>query len=129
VQIGLVPLYRYQTKDFSVEFPEPDEAFDGAKIIAQKIINESAQLSVAYGWTGADLVGEKEAHYHEKQTEWVYIVSGSGRIIGSDEQLRQGDWHRFDVMSGHGFVSSNEENLILVAISNPPFSMSDVYFT
>ena len=58
--------------------PTPEDCFDGAKIVSYK--PDPFDLSVAFGSVLNNPVRHKRPHYHEKTTEFVYVVSGRGFI-------------------------------------------------
>lgn len=107
---------------------QPEDCFDGARIIPYTFPNLG--LSVAFGFVTSEPERRKRSHYHEVTTEFVYVVEGKGIIMG-DGQIRlisEGDWVCIEPGEEHSFVNERPEALVLVCISSPLFSMSDVHY-
>lgn len=57
-------------------------------------------------------------HTHETNSEIMYILSGSGRMLYQDgeERLSAGDCHYCPKGHRHGFINDGDEDLIFFAV-------------
>ena len=75
--------------------------------------------------------GSSARHHHLRSEETYYILRGSGRLVvdGTEQKLgigdacliRPGEWHQI-------FNDSPEDDLVLLAISAPPWVAADSVF-
>jgi mannose-6-phosphate isomerase-like protein (cupin superfamily) len=126
VKIDMIPGYGYQTRDYPVRLPEPEDCFDGARILSYSLPAE-IDLSVAFGWVINDPARQKKPHYHEKNHEWVYVVEGDIHLASYDMTYGAGSWLSIPPGVDHGFLNLRPEALCLIALCSPKFSMEDVY--
>ena len=109
-------------------FPEVEDCFDGAKILPYSFPHLG--LSIAFGWVSSDPEKRKRPHYHNKTTEWVYVVGGRGFVQLGKTQLaiQPGDWIRIDPDTDHAFLNDQPEDLVVVCVCSPAFNMDDVLY-
>ncbi len=108
--------------------PAVVECFDGAKIIPYDF--PSLNLSLAFGWVINDPARHKKPHYHQRTTEFVYVVEGSGviEVDGEIGQAMAGDWVEISTGSPHAIRNNNDQYLVALCLCSPSFSMDDVHY-
>jgi len=116
-------------KPFAFEhLPEVQECFDGAKILSYSL--PYLNLSIAFGCVINDPARRKQPHYHEKITEFIYVVEGKGSI-GNDKThrpIRSGDWIRVNPRTEHSMRNESPEDMVVVCVCSPAFQMDDVLY-
>ncbi len=107
--------------------PPVQDCFDGAKIVAYEFGNI---VSIAFGWATADPSRHKQAHYHKKITEWIYVVEGEGaiEIDGVSYAVARGDWIRINPGEAHALRNYKDRHMVVVCVCTPCFSMDDVHY-
>ncbi len=107
-------------------------------------------LSVAFGMCTNDPKRHKEAHYHKKTTEWIYVVEGKGSIERtspgfqkSTHWIEAGDWIEIPPGESHAlrnyrdemlafdspsFRNNHNQHLVVVCMCEPQFDMTDVHY-
>ncbi|MBX9692882.1 MAG: cupin domain-containing protein [Cyanobacteria bacterium] len=109
--------------------PDEIECFDGAKILPYAFPH--LDLSVAFGRSINDPSRNKDPHYHNKTTEFVFVVEGQGffQLNDTSHEVRSGDWIRIDPTVEHKLINQSFEDLVVLCICcAPSFDMSDVLF-
>jgi len=103
------------------------DCFDGAKIVAYEF-REIA--SVAFGWVMHDPERRKPPHYHERITEWIFVIEGKGAIEvdGVAHDIVPGDWIRIVPNELHALRNENDQHMVVACICAPCFSMDDVFY-
>lgn len=111
-----------------LSLPEVQECFDGAKILSYAFPH--LDLSIAFGWVINDPARRKEAHYHKKITEFVFVVEGKGFIEVNRvrQQIQSGDWIRIDPETEHALINESPEDMVVVCTCSPAFEMEDVHY-
>lgn len=112
-----------------LSLPDELECFDGAKILPYAFAH--LDLSVAFGRSINDPSRHKNPHYHNKMTEFMYIVEGQGaiKLNGSRQQVQTGDWVCIEPGVEHGLTNESFEDLVVVCVScAPSFDMDDVHY-
>ncbi|TAK96362.1 hypothetical protein EPO05_02030 [Patescibacteria group bacterium] len=127
VKVDLISGFSYQTKNFPVGFPEPEDCFDGARILSYSLPPEF-DLSIAFGWVRNDPACRKKPHYHKETREWVYVINGDVFLESWGMSFEAGSWLSITAGEEHGFTNLQPEALCLVAICSPKFSMEDVRY-
>lgn len=120
---------RQDPKAVPQQFVQPpvNDCFDGAKIIAYEFGNI---VSIAFGWVAADPARRKPAHYHEKTTEWIYVIEGEGAIEINDllYPIVCGDWIRVSPGEEHALRNDKNQHMVVVCVSTPCFTADDVHY-
>lgn len=111
----------------SLSLPQVEECFDGAKIISYPFPQHD--LSIAFGWVINESSRRKQPHYHKEITEFAYVVEGKGLIdtVYDKKPVKHGDWIRIDPEVDHGFINESPEDMVVVCVCSPSFSMEDVH--
>jgi len=100
-----------------------------------ELVGAPAHIGGAKTHSAAEIVirpgGSSARHYHLQSEETYYILRGSGRLIvdGNEHPMDVGDtclicpgeWHQI-------YNDSTENELVLLAISAPPWVASDSVF-
>ena len=108
--------------------PPVQDCFDGAKIVPYSFAQHD--LSIACGWVANDPTRLKQPHYHKNTTEWIYVVEGKGSIEVDGQEIPtcQWDWLRMEPGTEHAIRNHASEDLVVVCICSPMFSMTDVHY-
>jgi len=85
-------------------------------------------LSIAFGWVAKNMAKRGKPHRHNKTSEFLFVVDGSGYIETDqgDRPIVSGDWIRIQPKEKHGLRNEKPENLIVVCVCSPAFQMDDV---
>jgi mannose-6-phosphate isomerase-like protein (cupin superfamily) len=118
-------------KDQSAEaaplLPELRKCFDGAMIMSNSF--HRLNTSVAFGWTAASNP-DKRAHYHNKTTEFIYVVEGQGivQLDGFPSVITAGDWICIRPGVSHALIPTTPQHLVVTCICTPRFDRRDVHY-
>lgn len=107
--------------------PKAMECFDGAKVIAYGLKDA---YSIAFGWVTNEPKRRKNAHYHKKTTEWIFVVEGRGvlELNGRNYRIEAGDWIRVEPEEFHALRNQGEQHMVVACICSPHFNMEDVHY-
>jgi mannose-6-phosphate isomerase-like protein (cupin superfamily) len=75
--------------------------------------------------------GSSAGHHHLRSEETYYVLKGSGRLVvdGEEHQLSPGDACFIEVGERHQVFNDGEEELVLLAVSGPPWVPEDSVFS
>lgn len=114
----------YGSVDFP-EFPTSEEAIDGAEIVSYVFDD----VSVAFGRVKSERAFATSAHFHDRTTEWIYVLSGFGEVLLGNVPypVARGDFVKAGPKSPHVIRCRSEEDMVVVCICNPAFNPADVH--
>lgn len=112
----------------AVSLPNPQECFDGAKILSYDFSEHD--ISIAFGWVINEAARRKKPHYHKRTMEFIYVVEGKGFISldGKLDSIEAGDWIRIPAGISHNLINESPEDMVVLAVCSPQFTMEDVHY-
>jgi mannose-6-phosphate isomerase-like protein (cupin superfamily) len=99
-----------------------------------ELIGSPAALGGTVGHSLAEIViapgGSSVRHHHLISEETYYILSGGGRLVIDDRTVfvRPGDAGLILPGEAHQIFNENDEELVLLAVSAPPWRSEDSVF-
>ena len=108
--------------------PERIDCFDGARIIPYNF--PDLKVSFAFGSVTNVPARQKRAYYHQKTTEWILVLEGSGflEVDGTAQRIETEDWIQVNPGEAHVLLNINSEHMTVLRVYNPAFDATDVFY-